>query len=393
MKIKKFNEDLDYMKDDIKSHFPKNLELYTTYGTHDYVLSDITRENSILRVTYFVNTPDETGGDVLADGDPDLMTFDIHVINKQSGVKLNVDMTHGDRMIYEFTIEAPNKVNVHFYDGIGSKSDEDTHFGLSDKSLDDMIKVFSSFNSNFKLDRKDFTFMDKYPDSYQVVESAKITPLSQNEAILIVNNTEPQKDRFLKNLLKYFRIRGIEHIVVSNIEELTKAYDSKKIVGTILTGSEYRINKFDDKLSRLAVRVSKSPVLGICFGLQSICKNAGVNIIEGDLNLDHKILTEIENCKLFHNLDLENMKLSFSFHDYPESCPNGYKVVGKVDGMIAAIADDKNERYGVLFHPEDVENSHKILDNFISLCHQGQDEQEKILTGQFESIIKYKDFN
>lgn len=396
MRIKRFNENLDYMKDDIRDHFPKNLQLYTSYGTHDYVLSDITRENSILRVTYFVNTPDETGGDVLADGDPDLMTFDIHVITdtRTNEIKLNVDMTHGDRVIYEFTIEAPNIVKVHFYDGIGSKADEDTHFGLSDESLDAMIKVFSSFNTNFELSRKDFTFMDKYPDSYQVVESAKITPLSQNQVLLIVNNTEPQKNRFLKNLLKYCRTRGIEHLVVSDITELNKAFETKKVVGTILTGSEYRINQFDDKLSKQAIRVAKNPILGICFGLQSMCKNAGVRILENDkLTLDHKTLTEYSNCKLFNGLDIKNMKLSFSFNDYPESCPSGYKVVGKLDNMIAAIADDKNERYGVLFHPEDVENSHKILDNFVSLCHQGQDEQEKILSGQFESVIRYKDFN
>ena len=179
--IESFNESLDFMGDEnIKSHFPKELELYTTYGTHDYVLSDITRENSIIRVTYFVNTPEETGDNVLADGDPDLMTFDIHVINNSNGVKLNVDMTHGDRVVYEFTIEAPNKVNVHFYDGIGSKADEDTHFGLSDESLDAMIKVFSKFNDKFNLKRGDFTFMYKYPDSYQVIENAKIAPLSQD---------------------------------------------------------------------------------------------------------------------------------------------------------------------------------------------------------------------
>jgi GMP synthase-like glutamine amidotransferase len=87
------------------------------------------------------------------------------------------------------------------------------------------------------------------------------------------------------------------------------------------------------------------------------------------------------------------MKLSFNFHDYPESCPSGYQVVGKLNDTIVAIADDKNERYGVLFHPEDVEYSQEILDNFIGLCHQGQDEQDKLMIGQFEGIKRFKDFN
>ena len=394
MFIKRFNENFDYMNQDIRGIFPKELELYTTYGTHDYVLSDVTRENSILRVTYFVNTPDETGNNVLADGDPDLMTFDIHIVNTNNGVKLNIDMTHGDRIVYEFTIESPNIVKVHFYDGIGSKSDEDTHFGLSDESLDAMIKVFSTFNSNFKLDRKDFTFMDKYPDSYQVIESAKITPLSENEVILVVNNTEPQKDRFLRNLLKYLRTRGIEHEVVSDVSEMKVVNETKKIVGAILTGSEYRINRYDDKISRVALKNLKCPILGICFGFQSMCKDSGVKILENEkLTLDHEKMTEYKDCKLFNDIDLSNMKLSFNFHDYPESCPSGYQVVGKLNDIIVAIADDKNERYGVLFHPEDVEYSQEILDNFIGLCHQGQDEQDKLMIGQFEGIKRFKDFN
>ena len=70
--------------------------------------------------------------------------------------------------------------------------------------------------------------MDKYPDSYQVVESAKIAPLSENEVILIVNNTEPQKNRYLKNILRYLRIRGIEHVVASSVDEIKKAYETKK---------------------------------------------------------------------------------------------------------------------------------------------------------------------
>ena len=225
------------------------------------------------------------------------------------------------------------------------------------------------------------------------VESAKITPLSKNEIILVVNNTEPQKNRFLNNILRYLRTRGIEHVVASSVSEIKKAYEEKKIVGALLTGSEHRINEYDDKLCRVALKNLKCPILGICFGFQSICKNAGAKIVESEkLVLDHEKLTDFKDSKLFKDLNLDSMKLSFAFHDYPQSCPSGYQVIGKLNDIIAAIADEKNERYGVLFHPEDTEQSHKILDNFISLCHQGQDEQDKLMKGQFESLLKFKDF-
>lgn len=74
---------LNPLAEDLKKYFPKKIRLYTTYGSHNYVLSDLTREHNIVRVTYFVNSPDEHEGNVLADGDPDLVTFDIHVINNE----------------------------------------------------------------------------------------------------------------------------------------------------------------------------------------------------------------------------------------------------------------------------------------------------------------------
>lgn len=391
--IKKIvNENLEYMGKSLKDIFPNQIELYTTYGTNIHKLSDVTNENSIIRATYYVDTPSEKNGDVLADGDPDFVGFDIHVINKSNDIKLNVDMTHGDHMIYEFTIESPNKVNVNLYGGVGSKLDSDTHFGLSDKSLSDMIKVFSSFNDKFKLSAKDFTFMDKYPDTYKVEESAKITPLGHGESLLVVNNTEKRENKFIKNILRYLQTRGINYKLVSNIEN-AKKIDSKKIVGVILTDSEHKINDHDTSLSKFVLDNYKCPIIGIGFGYQVMCKDMGVDIKSNKkLTIEHKILTDIKNSRLFKGIDMKVTKFSFEFYDYPLSCPSGYEVIAKVDNIIVGISNENTNRYGILFHPEDTEKTHDVLDNFIGLCHIGQEEQEKLLQGKFEGIIKFKHF-
>ena len=56
------------------------------------------------------------------------------------------------------------------------------------------------------------------------------------------------------------------------------------------------------------------------------------------------------------------------------------------------FSNENTNRYGILFHPEDTEKTHDVLDNFIGLCHIGQEEQEKLLQGKFEGIIKFKHF-
>ncbi len=381
------------VSENVRKFLPKKIKLYTTYGSHIYALSDVTSENNIIRIFYFFNTLEETGGDVVADGDPDTLSFDVHVVTENNQVKLNIDVSYGDSKFYEFTIEAPNKVKVHHYNGIDSKFDPDTHLGLHDKSLKSMISFFSKFNKNFNLTEKDFTFIDRYPDTYKHNENVKTTPLSGDDIILVVDNTEPQKERFLKNILKYLQIRGIENKVVRDLSNMRSYYNSGKVKGVILTGSDYRINEVDDKLSRTAVKNFKCPIIGMCFGLQSMCKTYGAELVSGKkLVQDHRSLDKWKDCKIFKNCDLKNIKLSFAFHDYPKNCPDGFKVVGMVGDRIVAIANESKDQYGVLFHPEDTESGYKILDNFIGLCHKSQGEQEKLLQGKFESLISFDRF-
>lgn len=371
-----------------KELFPKEIVVYALNGTFKYKLGDFTREGDIVRASYSTSTPEVTDN-VLSDGEPDLIVFDIHFTNKKNGKKLLIDISYGDHMVSEFSIEAPNKVKVIHYDGINSKADPDTHFGFEDKTLKDLVELFNKFDNSYKLTTKDFTFIDKYPDTYSVKESAKISPISVNETIMIVDNSNPSTHKYLKGLINYFKIRGIDNVVVSNKEDVGKI--EKKIIGIVISGSEHRINEKDLSLNNYVLEKFKCPIIGICFGFQAICKFYGVDIKEGKFIHEHSKLSKYKNHQLFKGLNINKTQFSFSFHDYPKKCPNGFKVLALKEDIICGIYNDEKKIYGVLFHPEELELTHIILDNFISMCHNGQDELENLKKGKFQ-VKNYKQF-
>ena len=141
----------------------------------DYGMKHATNVSNImncLQITYNQNTvKDVWDGDVLKDGEPDFLNFDINMVKKNDGsdanpdtLSLDIDITYGDAMIHEFTIDK-NGVMVGNYNGYDSKFDPKTRFGFSDESLENLIKFFNSFGFNHN--KEDFSFIDKDLDSYR----------------------------------------------------------------------------------------------------------------------------------------------------------------------------------------------------------------------------------
>lgn len=132
--------------------------------------------------------------------------------------------------------------------------------------------------------------------------------------------------------------------------------------------------------------------MGICFGFQTLAKYSGTDITNKKFTHENKSIEKVlPNHFLFSGLEDEE-QFSFSFNDYPINCPEGYQVLCKVDDKIAGIVNDENQRYGLLFHPEDIEYSYKVLDNFIGLTDKQKGEQDKLKSGKFESVLKFDEF-
>lgn len=391
--LKKFNEsdNITIYDEKVKKSFPNELEIYTSDGNYKLIKSDITRENDIIRAFYYQNTAND--GDVTKDGEPDTLSLDIHFVKNENGFKTLVDIIYGDQMKSEFSIESPNKITIAHYNGIGSVADKYSQFGFEDKSINDLVKFFNNFNFGYKLSSDDFKFIDKYPDTYQQNEDIKLTPLHNNKKMLIINNSGTIDNMYLNNIVNYLRMRGIDHIIVSKIDEIP---DFKNIIGAISTGSDFRLTKSDNesKLSFEVYKNLKAPILGICYGFQSMVKFYGGTLKDsGDFTHKHLKLTRANtNHSLFKDMDLSNIEFSFSFHDIIDKDPNGFKQIVMLKDIVVGISDEQRKRYGLLFHPEDKEMSYPVLDNFIKMCTGGVDEQEKLKMGQFEHLVNFKNF-
>lgn len=387
--LKNFNENnnITIYDEKVKKSFPNELEIYTSDGNYKLVKSDITRENDIIRAFYYQNTAND--GNVTKDGEPDTLSLDIHFVKNENGFKTLVDIIYGDQIKSEFSIESPNKITISHYNGIGSVADKYSQFGFEDKSINDLVNFFNNFNFGYKLSSDDFKFIDKYPDTYQN-ESIKLTPLPNNKKILIINNSGTTDNMYLNNIVNYLRMRGIEHIITSKIEEIP---NFKNIIGAISTGSDLR-SENSDGLSFEIYKNLKKPILGICYGFQSMVKFYGGTLKDsGNFTHKHLKLTKANtNHSLFKDMDLGNIEFSFSFHDIIDKDPNGFKQIAMLKDIVVGISNEQRQRYGLLFHPEDKEMSYPVLDNFIRMCTGGVDEQEKLKMGQFENLVNFKNF-
>jgi hypothetical protein len=89
---------------------------------------------------------------------------------------INVELTYGDAMMFEFKIKKWNKVDVFVYNGQNSKFDPDYKFTFTEESIQDLIKFFNRFG--FKLTRDRFNFLDSDVFSYDTTKNGGRNPQS-----------------------------------------------------------------------------------------------------------------------------------------------------------------------------------------------------------------------
>lgn len=366
-----------------RKFLPKKLKLVTNNGNYELQQTDLTINGDLLQIIWYQNTV-KGPNDANKDGEPDTIQFDVHMVKTNDGseanpdnLKLNIDITYGDAMVSAFSISMPGETAVSHYTGFGSKYDPDTEFGFEDETIKQLVEFFNRFG--FTLDSKDFTFIDKYKDTYVYTESVKLMPNFNGDYILVINNTKPHENRFLTNIVNYLKNRGIEHVVASNPDEVQKN-NTDKTIGCLSTGSEYRLSnpESDNEFaaSEEALKTLKCPILGMCYGMQSMAKQNGstINSLDNNYNSNSLLNQYDTEHPLFKGVDLKNTQVSFDFNDYLDNCPEGFKTIANLDDKIAGISNDEKKHYGLLFHPEDIEDTQSILDNFIEMCKSGRNQ-------------------
>ena len=142
--------------------------------------------------------------------------------------------------------------------------------------------------------------------------------------------------------------------------------------GVILSGGPASVTELDTPRAPDDVFTMGVPVLGICYGQQTMVAQLG-GAVEGS---DHKefgraFVDVSEDCDLFQGVwnkgDREQVWMSHG--DRVNALPDGFRVVATSENApFAAIADDKRHFYGVQFHPEVVHTPHgtALLKNFVN---------------------------
>lgn len=150
-------------------------------------------------------------------------------------------------------------------------------------------------------------------------------------------------------------------------EDRIKTYNPK---GIILSGGPSSVTEADSPRAPQCVFEIGKPVLGICYGQQTMCEQLGGKVESGhnsEFGRAHVDVTE--DCDLFKGVwdKGANEQVWMSHGDRVTKIPENFEIVAISEGApFAAIADQTRHFYGVQFHPEVVHTPHgaELLKNF-----------------------------
>jgi GMP synthase (glutamine-hydrolysing) len=145
--------------------------------------------------------------------------------------------------------------------------------------------------------------------------------------------------------------------------------EAMKPSGVILSGSPDSVHRQESpSLPPEFFRVGL-PTLGICYGLQLISQSLGGRVIPGGdrREFGKALVNVIEKDVLWDGLP-DQFQGWMSHGDRVDALPEGFKILARSAGLIAAAADPKRKIWGLQFHPEVVHTHHgaKILENFLT---------------------------
>jgi GMP synthase (glutamine-hydrolysing) len=139
----------------------------------------------------------------------------------------------------------------------------------------------------------------------------------------------------------------------------------------ILSGGPASVTKMGTPRAPEAVFSLGVPVLGICYGEQTMVAQLGGAVEGGHSREFGRAFVDVkDSCALFDGIWEKGSRREvwMSHGDRVISLPEGFKVVGTSEGApFAAIADEKRRFYAVQFHPEVVHtpDGAKLLANFV----------------------------
>ncbi len=142
--------------------------------------------------------------------------------------------------------------------------------------------------------------------------------------------------------------------------------------GIILSGGPMSV--YDESAPQLSKDILSLgiPILGICYGLQLVCKLLGGKVEKAsDREYGKSLLNILCSDGLFRNIR-NNSAVWMSHGDLLTEAPEGFCITAKsVHSPICALENKEKKIFGVQFHPEVIhtEEGTKIINNFLyNIC-------------------------
>ena len=157
-------------------------------------------------------------------------------------------------------------------------------------------------------------------------------------------------------------------IVPFNASE--KAFADLDPKAVILSGGPNSVADIDTPRAPEAILNSGKPILGICYGQQTLCTQLGGEVEQSDEREFGRAFLSITSASpLFDGVAAvgEQIQVWMSHGDRVNKLPDGFAIIGTSENApYAAIANEAQRIYGVQFHPEVVHTPQgaKILSNF-----------------------------
>src|SRR6266699_924871 len=150
-------------------------------------------------------------------------------------------------------------------------------------------------------------------------------------------------------------------------DDLIRAFAPR---GIILSGGPASVTQATTPRAPDIVFRSGVPVLGICYGMQTVCAQLGGRVTLSDHQEFGRAFIDVTgDSRLFEGLWPKGAReqVWMSHGDKIDALPPGFRAVAASEGApYAAIADDERRFYGVVFHPEVAHTPQggKLLRNF-----------------------------
>ena len=145
--------------------------------------------------------------------------------------------------------------------------------------------------------------------------------------------------------------------------------------GIILSGGPASVTQAGSPRAPQSVFAMGVPLLGICYGQQTMCEQLGGKVEGSDHQEYGRAYVDVsEPCALFEGVWAPGAReqVWMSHGDHVTALPQGFRIVATSEGApFAVVADDSRHYYGIQFNPEVVHTPHgaQLLRNFThSVC-------------------------